>query len=1611
MQTEKTRHLRTRVISVLLAVLMIVTCLPSMLFPVSADNNGRSGGPLVLTNASVEFRDSKYNPIDEVNTGDVFYLMSTISGNNVNEGEVDSYRIEITDKNLLLPNFAGNGFRDGAVYNGYTLHVNSDGSRYITFDIDNGQTKQVRLQAKFQNGKTPGGTISTVKIVQDSTGKNASSTITARAERQWSASKSEDRNALTAAQLAAGTTVNYTLSASANNVSKKNGVEWVQSLKFEDTISLSEMTFIGDAQTAVENAVKSAVAAKGYTAGNLSVTVSGSTAKISFTVDSKNTNAEMPAVNLNVALPLNSSTVKMNGTADGKVTNSLTVSGKPYGDDASYSTIGGNSVELKVSAPQGPKFSIGKTVKNGKAYYVNGDTVEFEISASNTGDAAGDITLKDNVPDGMTLESITAADGTVSGNSVTFQNVAAGATVTAKVVCRVSKDQTANLTNEVTDGNNTAKATISVKEDKAVIETPVKSGYVTYKGKDLGQRYYPHIAGQIATYTISVTNSGAKDAKGVLVSDDSLSYNLENMTYTVDGVTRSDFPDKIDVPAGKTVQITVTGTIRDDVAGEISNVAKVDGKSSNKVKFTPDVPKAQLGITKTADVGNYTFGTAKDVVYTITVTNNGEADAENVKIEDILPDGMTFRENSGAYGILTLSDGTTKNITSVDTKTLTAGGTITVPKGESITLTVYANVEDSATAAALTNTAKVYEGAEVKGTATHTIYGGEDLSKYSLQKKIIAVNGIPADDTTEIVNGDKLTYQATFTNNGTTTMENLYLYDYGTTLKWETSDVLKVVAINGNASDSRIQTVTVEQDNRAHGGYAAETFNIMGIKLAAGESVTVEYVVLGNDVTNNNDYNHEKNGIQGFGGTYDLNNSALMQTLSAFETKFGTQKGVYNYTAVGGLTVNEHGSKTVTWYAHDMILNPVSNTVFEAKKSLTNSADKTTNIVDMTAADLEQKTFSYSLALSGSNNDYAGKTIVVEDTLPDGMEYVPDSVEGTANYTALSGIQATRVGQTLTFTFVSTEKFANQWGGGVKLTYQAKLTADKAQELANSTAKKVTLTNTLSKVTVVEGKNDGSDRVISPEDKVDISFTKTTPAPGFAKLAVASFAGQTYDDTAVQPVGNGYITAGDTLIWQTVLYNGRGNSTDVADLKLDGVTLTDNLPATYQFSNETGLQMTYQVLDLTYNSDGSSTFQVNDKTGLLEGGTKVPDTAYKIDGSKLIISVDKLAAKLEKNKCIVFQFTTTVKDGQESEGVITNTGYATIDQPFSAEDTVAGEKQDNQIWSYANYNIVGLTTESWKTITYTNKGHDGTPHTDPATDTGYSRQPTHNYVQGMQGEDVTYELHIKNNSPVALENMTIIDRLPYVGDLGLVSGYERFSAFGVKLKKIESVTVGGTNVTANAAYSYSTDKTSVLNEYSKDWLGQNDVMNWTNIKSDDTVDFRIQLQDTTVEVGDEVVVKVTATVPSYVAKTGEENIAWNSFAYSYQNPDILGDTVMVAEPAKVGVWVQTPDTTVDVTVNKTLTEAETKDATFYFALFTDENYTTRLSDVISVTIPAGQTAASVTMKDVDLSSIKQQTNNANNVYLLETDAKGNQIHNYTPAYKDKDNVILSLIHI
>ena len=155
-----------RVISMLLAVLMILVSVPISSLTASAWGGPGFGGfggwgrpgwgqtPDVMTNVRAEFTDTSYHGTSEQESGELFYLYLSLAGNNVNHwGRSTTYRIDIPE-NLLLPDFRGQGLRDGAKYSGFTMHVEGN-SRYLTYDIANGQTKAIYLKAKFANGKTP----------------------------------------------------------------------------------------------------------------------------------------------------------------------------------------------------------------------------------------------------------------------------------------------------------------------------------------------------------------------------------------------------------------------------------------------------------------------------------------------------------------------------------------------------------------------------------------------------------------------------------------------------------------------------------------------------------------------------------------------------------------------------------------------------------------------------------------------------------------------------------------------------------------------------------------------------------------------------------------------------------------------------------------------------------------------------------------------------------------------------------------------------------------------------------------------------------------------------------------------------------------------------------------------------------------------------------------------------------------------------------------------------------------------------------------------------------------------------------------------------------------
>lgn len=84
-----------RVISMLLAVLMILVSVPISSLTASAGNNppryggdwGRPGWgqtPDVMTNVRAEFTDTSYHGTSEQESGELFYLYLSLAGNNVN---------------------------------------------------------------------------------------------------------------------------------------------------------------------------------------------------------------------------------------------------------------------------------------------------------------------------------------------------------------------------------------------------------------------------------------------------------------------------------------------------------------------------------------------------------------------------------------------------------------------------------------------------------------------------------------------------------------------------------------------------------------------------------------------------------------------------------------------------------------------------------------------------------------------------------------------------------------------------------------------------------------------------------------------------------------------------------------------------------------------------------------------------------------------------------------------------------------------------------------------------------------------------------------------------------------------------------------------------------------------------------------------------------------------------------------------------------------------------------------------------------------------------------------------------------------------------------------
>jgi uncharacterized repeat protein (TIGR01451 family) len=424
-----------------------------------------------------------------------------------------------------------------------------------------------------------------------------------------------------------------------------------------------------------------------------------------------------------------------------------------------------------------------------------GNTITYTISVTNNGpDEATSLTLLDFVPANTTFVSFAAPVGwtantpAVGGTgpvTVTGASLANGATANFQMIVQVGAStpldttitNTAIVASQVddtnTDNNTDTESTlvqIAATADLEVVKTDSPD---------------PVVAGANVTYTITVRNVGSADALNVELTDVvptgttfvsmvqatgpafTLSLPAVGGTGTASGTIGT-------LAAGAEATFTTVVNVNSNVlnGATISNTSAVATTSADAnlgnntdTETTTVSAQADVSVTKTDSPDPVVAGA--NLTYSITVSNSGASDAQNVELSDLVPSGATFVSLLQSAGpAFTLS---TPPVGGTGTATATIG---TLAAGASATFTLVINVNAnvlaggtvSNTAAVVTTTADV-NAANNSDTEVTDVLAQADLS----------VTKTESPD--PVLAGGNLTYTITISNAGTSDAQSVILTD------------------------------------------------------------------------------------------------------------------------------------------------------------------------------------------------------------------------------------------------------------------------------------------------------------------------------------------------------------------------------------------------------------------------------------------------------------------------------------------------------------------------------------------------------------------------------------------------------------------------------------------------------------------------------------------------------------------------------------------------------------------------------------------------------------------------------------------------------------------
>ena len=298
-----------------------------------------------------------------------------------------------------------------------------------------------------------------------------------------------------------------------------------------------------------------------------------------------------------------------------------------------------------------------------------GDTVMFTVTVSNAGpDDATGVSVVDSVPAGYSAISNVSGSGSAVGTTVSWSglSIASGGSVTLTFDAVVEApsgavDEYVNVV-EVTASDQFDPDSAPGNDDGDQSEDDEGAASVVPQEADLSlvksvSDSTPNV-GDTVMFTVTVSNAGPDDATGVSVVDSvPAGYSaISNVSGSGSAVGTTVSWSGLSVLSGGSVTLTFTAVVEAPPA-DYENVAEVtavdqfdpdstpnndDGDQSEDDEGNAFVIPQQSDLSLTKTVSDTTPNVGDTVTFTVTVTNDGPDDADNVAVEDSLPVGFSY---------------------------------------------------------------------------------------------------------------------------------------------------------------------------------------------------------------------------------------------------------------------------------------------------------------------------------------------------------------------------------------------------------------------------------------------------------------------------------------------------------------------------------------------------------------------------------------------------------------------------------------------------------------------------------------------------------------------------------------------------------------------------------------------------------------------------------------------------------------------------------------------------------------------------------------------------------------------------------------------------------